>query len=138
MPARFDITLHANMASIQQIRDLLEGIMASSKFSPREILEAQLAAEEACTNIVSYAYPLGEGKIHIASEVKGDMLIIDIEDSGVPFDIVHYKAELPFGEAKDRKIGGLGIYLIRRLMNDLFYQRKDGKNMLRLTKIHDK
>lgn len=136
MPLKNDITLKADMASIPQIREMLRQIMASSKFSQREILEAQLAVEEACTNIALYAYPLGEGLIRIVSEVNGDKLTIDIEDSGLPFDAVSHKAELPSGEAKDLKIGGLGIYLMRRLMNDISYQRKDGKNMLRLTKIH--
>lgn len=136
MLLRHDIELKANLASIPQIRDMLGEIMASSKFSQREILEAQLAVEEACTNIALYAYPSSDGTVDVTFEVNGDGLIIDIEDSGLPFDAVRHKAELPSGEAKDRKIGGLGIYLIKRLMNDISYQRKDGKNMLRLTKIH--
>ncbi|MFB3765367.1 MAG: ATP-binding protein [Methanotrichaceae archaeon] len=136
MLVRKDITVKASLDSIPQIRDMLERVMISSRFSKCEILEAQLALEEVYTNIALYAYPSGDGNVRISSEVDGDMLIIDIEDSGVPFDIVCHKTKLPSGKAEDWPIGGIGIYLIKNLMNDVSYQRIDGKNILRLTKIH--
>lgn len=136
---KYDVTMKANISSIPQIRDMLGQIMVSSSFSQHEILEAQLALEEACTNIIMYAYPSGDGMIYISAEVKCGILKIDIIDQGVPFDTASYVAILPAGKLEDRPVGGMGIYIIRKLMDEISYERREGLNFLHLTKrLYDK
>ncbi len=134
---RYDITLDANINSIPQIRDMLEQLMVSSRFNECEILEAQLALEEACTNIVMYAYPSGGGTIYISMEVTCDILKIDIIDHGVPFDTASHVAKLPVGKIEDRPVGGMGIYLIKNLMDNVSYERRGEMNALHLSKAKD-
>jgi serine/threonine-protein kinase RsbW len=113
---------------------MLERIMTSSGFSQHEVLQAQLALEEACTNIIMYAYPSGDGTIYVSAKTAGGVLKIDIVDQGVPFDTENYEAVLPAGRLEDRPVGGMGIYIIRKLMDEVSYERCDGKNILRLIK----
>jgi serine/threonine-protein kinase RsbW len=126
--------MRAELRSIPQIKNMLERIMTSSGFSEHEVLEAQLALEEACTNIIMYAYPSGDGMIYVSVEAADGVLKITIVDQGVPFDTENHAAVLPTGRLEDRPVGGLGIYIIKRLMDEVSYERRDGKNILRLIK----
>jgi serine/threonine-protein kinase RsbW len=115
---------------------MLEKIMTSSGFSKHEVLEAQLALEEACTNIIMYAYPSGDGTICVSVEAADGVLKIIIVDHGVAFDTENHEAVLPVGRLEDRPVGGMGIYIIKRLMDKVSYERRDEKNILRLLKSH--
>jgi serine/threonine-protein kinase RsbW len=126
--------MRAELSSIPPIKNMLGRIMTSSGFSQHEVLQAQLALEEACTNIIMYAYPSGDGMIYVSVEVIDGVLRINIVDEGVPFDTENHEAVLPMGRLEDRPAGGMGIYLIRKLMDEVSYERRDGKNILRLIK----
>lgn len=128
-----EITVAAKTEEIPVISEFIEELMRTLGFDTKEIMEVQLAAEEACTNIALYAYPGKEGKIHIKAKVK-DGFQLNIEDDGMPFDPT--KRDLPPTDvdAEERPIGGLGIYLIKTYVDDISYEFKGGKNILRLVK----
>jgi anti-sigma regulatory factor (Ser/Thr protein kinase) len=129
-----EITVEANTEQIPVISEFIEGFMSLAGFDLRKIMEVQLAAEEACTNVARYAYPGKGGTIHIVARVAGDRLNLIIEDHGVPFDPTTYKVVLSQAGTQDRPIGGLGIHLIRSYVDGMSFEFRDGKNALTLAK----
>ena len=94
-----------------------------------------LVLEEAISNIIMYAYPKDETQtLTIVAKTQDNNLIFVITDSGKEFD----PTQIPDADitlsAEDRQIGGLGIFLIRQIMNKVEYQRIDNKNILTLSK----
>lgn len=128
-----EITVVAKTEEIPVISEFIEELMKTYGFDMKKIMEVQLAAEEACTNIALYAYPGREGNIHIEAKV-GDSLHLNIEDDGTPFDPTKCDSPSTEADAEERPIGGLGIYLIKTYVDDVSYEFKEGKNVLRLVK----
>lgn len=95
----------------------------------------RLAVEEAVVNVIDYAYPLGsEGDITIHVMSDGHSIRFKIIDAGVAFDpTAKEKADTTLS-IDDRQIGGLGILLVRELMDTINYEREDGQNILTLIK----
>ena len=109
--------------------------MNESGFGRREVLDVQLAVEEACTNIVLYAYEGGEGFIYASVEAKKDRLWITIEDDGPPFDPTgHMTLPRTTHDDIEGPVGGWGIGLIRMFVDEITYERRFGKNILCLVK----
>lgn len=132
-----EITVAATTEQIPFISDFIEGLMSFSGFDSRKIMEVQLAAEEACTNVARYAYPGKDGNIRIVARMVGDRLNLTIEDWGVPFDPTAYAVALSQASAENRPIGGLGIHLIRSYVDGISFEFRDGKNALTLIKNRD-
>ncbi len=95
----------------------------------------RLAVEEAVVNVIDYAYPAGqEGDIEVRMMFDGETLKTVIIDSGVAFDpTAKEKADTSLS-IEDRQIGGLGILLVRELMDSINYERAEGQNFLTLIK----
>ena len=95
----------------------------------------RLAIEEAVVNVINYAYHVGtEGSIEVGVMFDGKSLKATIIDSGVPFDpTAKEKADTTLA-AEERQIGGLGILLVRELMDSINYEYTDGRNILTLVK----
>ena len=95
-----------------------------------------IALEEAIANVVMYAYPNEEGKhkIILNAVFENGELVFTLIDSGVPFDPTKApEADITLS-AQDRPIGGLGIFLIRKIMNEISYQRVNNENHLIMKK----
>ena len=102
-------------------------------------MQMNLAIEEAVVNVMNYAYPEGtKGYVDITAMSDDECLQFVISDSGKPFDPTtkeEVDTTLPVDE---RRIGGLGIFLVRRMMDNVKYEYKDGQNILTLRKKSDK
>ena len=124
---------------IQQIPTLAEWVEGLN--IPLELsMPVNLALEEAVSNVMLYAYPgQNDGRVYVEFvEVQKDgerELIFTISDSGIPFDPTQKPAADITLSAEERAIGGLGIHLVRQLMDEISYQRVDEKNILTLVKI---
>ena len=117
---------------IQQIPTLAEWIEMIGL--PQELnMPINLALEEAVSNVMLYAYPGKSGQVLVECD-KSDKLVFTITDSGVPFDPTQQEDPDVTQSAEERPIGGLGIFLVRQIMDDIHYERKDDKNILTLTK----
>ena len=117
---------------IQQIPTLAEWIETIGL--PQELnMPINLALEEAVSNVMLYAYPGKSGQVLVECD-KSDKLVFTITDSGVPFDPTQQADPDITLSVEERAIGGLGIHLVRQLMDDIRYERKDNKNILTLTK----
>ena len=117
---------------IQQIPTLAEWIEMIGL--PQELnMPINLALEEAVSNVMLYAYPDKSGQVLVECD-RSDKLVFTITDSGVPFDPTQQKEPDVTQNLDERPIGGLGIFLVRQIMDDIRYERKDNKNILTLTK----
>lgn len=115
---------------------LLVGEFASEfNLSDESVFNFNLVLEEAVTNVVMYAYPEGKcASIEIVAKCDGNSVTFVISDSGKPFDptmVPDADVTLP---AEERRIGGLGIFLIRQIMDSVEYRRNGGKNILVMSK----
>ena len=124
-------------ARLESLDDFLRFVAERSEecgLTPRRSREIQLAVEEVVVNIIRHAYPDSPGDIELRWRTEGDgaRVTVEVEDSGVPFDIRTVpEPDLKAGLA-ERKIGGLGIHFIRTLADRVDYRRENGKNILTL------
>ena len=103
--------------------------------------QLMISCDEIFTNIASYAYPDGNGSVAVAIEFlsQTQCLRIIFSDSGIAFNPLQEISEPDTGSAlSERKIGGLGMFMVKKMMDSIEYCRKDGKNILTLTKCLEK
>ena len=142
MPKKFDsifsetLALKNDVHDVPKLNNFMKLVAANLKIEQSLARQLRLAVEEAVVNVIDYAYPLGtEGDITIKVMSDGHRLKIQIIDSGVAFDpTAKEKADVSL-PAEERQIGGLGILLVRELMNTINYERLNGQNILTLVKI---
>lgn len=129
------LILHNNIQQIPQLAEFVELIGGLAQLDASLVMSLNLALEEAVTNVILYAYPEGsDGLVDIEAVIRKDQLRFVISDSGKPFDpTAAPEADITLG-VDDRPIGGLGIFLVRNIMDDVRYERTDGKNILTMTK----
>src|SRR4030042_114151 len=124
----------ATLHSPEKLMHLVSGFAGDHGFSKTRIPEIQLATEEALLNIFQYAYP-GEhkGEVEVTCEMKSDSeLNLRILDNGIPFDILSLSEPDLACPLPDRKIGGLGCYLIRKMADQVHYSRQGDTHILTL------
>jgi serine/threonine-protein kinase RsbW len=124
----------SDINEIPEISTALETLMRAHGFTGDDILDTQLAVEEAITNIIVHGYREAGGEITVSCRAGNGMVEVRLEDRSGPFDPLILPEPDPSGEIEDRKIGGLGIFLIRQVMDDIRYRYEEGKNILILTK----
>ena len=129
------IVLNNNIAEIPLLSDFIENFAKDVGLDFSLTMSLNLAMEEAVVNVMKYAYPQGKpGKIDISASIDRDNIVFVISDSGIAFDPTA-KAEVDIDQkAEDRPIGGLGIHLVRQIMDNMTYERINGKNILTLQK----
>ena len=129
------LILHNDIQQIPQLAEFVETIADEKQLGQSLAMNLNLALEEAVTNVILYAYPKGaDGLVDVEAILKEHSLQFIITDSGVPFDPTAAPEADVTLPADERPIGGLGIYLVRQLMDELRYQRIDDKNVLSMTK----
>ncbi len=95
-----------------------------------QLLRVELACEEVLTNVIRYAYPDGPGKIRIQTKQLDRGFEVQISDNGVPFDPLQWKLPDTDAAIDKRKVGGLGILMVRKMTDELAYSRGDKWNVL--------
>ena len=98
------------------------------------LFQLRLACEEVIVNIINYAYPDSKGSMEISYDINDNELVIVISDSGVPFNPIKKEEPDLNIPLEERKIGGLGIFLVRNIMDQVEYQRDNGRNILTMRK----
>ena len=129
------ILMRNDIQQIPTLAEWIEGLNIPMALS----MPINLALEEAVTNVMLYAYPgRNDGKVFVefveVNEPEGKKLIFTISDSGIPFDPTQKEEADITLSAEERAIGGLGIHLVRQLMDEIVYEREDDKNILTLVK----
>jgi serine/threonine-protein kinase RsbW len=127
-------TIASDINEVQVISTCLETVMRAGGFPEDDILDTQLAVEEAITNIIVHGYRGAGGEITVSCREGNGIVEVRLEDRAGPFDPLSLPEPDLVSEVEDRKIGGLGIYLIRQVMDEIQYRFEDGKNIFSLTK----
>ena len=126
----------AKFEYLDEIREFVGAIARTGGFTDKDVYNIQLATDEAASNIIEHAYEkISDGVLELSCGVKDNVIKIILIDHGESFD----PSEIPLPDLKadlsDRKIGGLGIFLMRKLMDEVSYEVKAGKgNVLTMTK----
>ena len=129
------LTLPNDIETIPQLNEFIDGFCEEKGISMEISMSLNLAIEEAVVNVMNYAYPEGTvGHVDIEVDADKESITFVISDTGKPFDPTKKEDVDITLPAEKRKIGGLGIHLIRRIMDDIDYQYTDKKNILTLKK----
>lgn len=129
------LTLPCEVSEISRLSEMVEEVCEEVGFPLPVIQQVNLALEEAVVNVMRYAYPMGqEGDVTIEAVANAERLKFVVIDSGKPFDPTTREQVDTTLPLEERPIGGLGIHLIRRFMDSINYERRDGRNILTLRK----
>ena len=116
-------TFPAKFESLNEIREFVAQVACEGGFTEKEIYSLQLAADEAASNIIEHAYDgVSNADLDITCDVNGDTLTITMRDTGIPFDPSNVKQPNLKADLLERQIGGLGVYLMRKLMDEVHYE----------------
>lgn len=133
------IKLPARMDSLHAFMELAAVCAGNHGFSPGRINDIELAIEEILVNIISYAYPGGEGHIEVTCRPDDrNRLVFEIADSGAPFNMLAYDDPDRTAKIEERRIGGLGIFLVKQLMDEVHYRRENDRNILTIAASKDR
>jgi serine/threonine-protein kinase RsbW len=132
---RFEIEVESKIANLPQITSFIDDTLMRFQIDESTIHKVQLAVDEACANIIKHAYFGVAGPLKITLEVSGKEITIIIKDKGEPFDPSSVPPPDLSLDLDKRKIGGLGIHLIQKLMDSVSYSfSSDEGNQLVLRK----
>lgn len=131
-----ELTVDAVLESIPVITDFVDGQLEQYGCPMKAQVQIDIAIDELFSNIVHYAYHPGVGPATVRVEVVEDPLsvVITFIDQGVPYDPLSKADPDVTLSAEEREIGGLGIYIVKKNMNEITYEYKDGRNILKIRK----
>ncbi len=119
---------------IAEVSSALQELMQGHSFTDEDILDTQLAVEEVITNVLTHGYRGQGGEVDVTCRATRGIVEVQIEDSAPPFDPLSLPEPDLTADIEDRNIGGLGIFLIRQVMDEIVYRYENGKNILVLVK----
>jgi serine/threonine-protein kinase RsbW len=126
------IELPAKLENLPRLIGPVLAVARSLPLSEDKCCDLELALEESLVNICTYAYPEKGGRVRITYRVENDCLVVGIEDEGVIFSVLESSVPDLSVDLSARKIGGLGIHLVRSLVDDVRYRREAKRNYLEL------
>jgi serine/threonine-protein kinase RsbW len=135
MSERFQITRAAELESLKLFRDFITDCCRKYDVPDETILDLKLAVDEACTNIITHGYKgMDPGSVILSFRIEKERILVQITDFGHVFEPAD--APKPDLEAalEDRQMGGLGLFLIYQIMDDIDYHCTEEGNTLTFTK----
>lgn len=132
-----ELSVEAKVENLNTIISFIESQLELHDFPTRAIKQIDVAAEEIFVNIASYAYTDGTGKATVQVEIKENPLsaLITFIDNGMEYNPLEKEDPDITLSAEDREIGGLGIYMVKKSMDSISHEYKEGKNILSIMKI---
>lgn len=129
------IVLKNDITEIGRLNQFIDEVGDEYSLAPDVVFNLNLVLEEAVVNVINYAYPKEEHEfIYLSSKMVDGSVVFILTDTGKEFDpTMTPDADITLS-ADEREIGGLGIFLIRQIMNEVRYERIEGKNVLTLSK----
>ncbi len=132
---RRSMTIANDVGEVPRMSEFIEAFCEESGLDTSATMRLNLAIEEAVVNVIAYAYPPGRpGAVTVEAASGSDFITFVIRDNGVPFDPTakgEVDTTLP---VEERPIGGLGIHLVRQIVDDISYQRLGDQNVLTIGK----
>ena len=131
-----ELTIEATPENVEQVIEFIDGMLEEYGCGVREQMAIDVAVDELFSNIAHYAYNPETGYATVRVDVKKDPLAVEITfiDHGVPYDPLAKVDPDTTLSVDDRQIGGLGIFIVKKSMDAVNYEYKDGKNILTIKK----
>lgn len=124
----------ATNSALQEIISFIEGELEKREIPIKEKMQISMATEEIFTNIADYAYPGRTGNVKIEIKIQDNTISISYKDSGIPFNPLSKDDPDIHTSVEERNIKGIGILMVKKTMDDVSYQYKDGMNILTIVK----
>jgi len=129
------LTVKADINSLNDVLSFITSELEANDCPAKVQMQIEISIEEIFVNIAHYAYPPKEGDAVVGFELTDDGIIsITFTDRGVPYDPLKKPDPDITVPASERKIGGLGIYMTKQSMDKLWYEYRDGQNILTMQK----
>jgi anti-sigma regulatory factor (Ser/Thr protein kinase) len=126
-------------AQIEYLRKFIDFVATCSReqgFEKKRVHQIELATEEALVNIFKYAYKETKGDVEIICKLDDNKrFIIEIVDTGIAFNVLSVTAPDISADISERQLGGLGVFLIKEVMDAVLYRYEDNKNILALIMV---
>lgn len=131
-----EITVDASVENIEKVTAFVNEQLEELGCPMKVQMQIEIAIDELFGNIAHYAYYPKVGKATVLVEVEKDPLavIITFMDGGIPYDPLKKADPDTTLSAEEREIGGLGIFLVKKSMDDIVYEYKNGQNILKIKK----
>ena len=131
-----EFTVEAKLDHLDEVLAFVDSSLEEMECPIKAQMQIDVAVEEVFVNIASYAYAPGTGSATLQVETEQDppAAAITFIDSGIPFDPLLKPDPDVTLPAEERQIGGLGIYMVKKSMDSMEYERRDGKNILKIKK----
>ena len=129
-------TFEAKVDRIPWLTERVDALLEDLDCPMKAQMQIDVAIDELLANIASYAYGTGEGEVTVRFDFQpGDRTVaLTFIDSGIPYDPLAKPDPDIALEVEKRSVGGLGIFLIKKTMDDMTYARQDGRNVLTIRK----
>ncbi len=137
MPSIKEHTLRvgASTNELERIRHFVADHARDFGFDDHDIHDIQLAVDEACTNVIKHAYQYKtDNQFCVRIGTRGNEMLVSIIDNGKPFDPDAYNMPTTQDQLNQKKRSGYGILLIRKLMDNVEYRKRNSRNEIRMTK----
>ena len=129
------VRLRNKLTELEQLHQVVEDFSRQHGLSARVLSAVSHSLEEILTNIVSYAYEDSrDHQITVSLALSEGQLELQVEDDGRPFNPEHHPSPDTSVPLEDKPVGGLGIHIVRTMMDEMKYRRESGKNVLVLKK----
>ncbi len=128
--------LPARLDSLPGLLSPVRACAVGRGLSPQRVNDLELCLEEAVVNVFRYAYPDGPGEVEVVCRPGTREFTIEIVDQGIPFNPLSLPSPDLDADIQRRPVGGLGVFLIRTLVDEVRYRREGGRNILTLTVHH--
>ncbi|RKI38091.1 ATP-binding protein [bacterium D16-51] len=131
-----ELTIAATVENIQTVTDFVNEQLEAIGCPMKAQTQIDIAIDELFGNIVHYAYHPEIGAATVRVEVEEEPLAVRISfiDNGISYDPLARDDPDVTLSAEEREIGGLGIYMVKKIMDNISYEYKDGQNILRILK----
>ncbi len=130
-----EIKVKADKEAIDEVYSFIEEELLSVEgCSRRDALKLHMVIDELFTNVANYAYENSEGEVTVGFDEENSLVSISFIDSGTPYNPLDQESPDVTLSAKERKIGGLGVFMVKNTVDDISYERKDGKNIVTVYK----
>ena len=124
------LTVQSELRELGKVRVFLKENLVGLDLNEEDVYKVELSLVEMCSNIMRYAYPRDKGEIVISVWHEDGKFYLEIRDGGVPFDPRQVKRPTLEEMISREQMGGLGIFLARKLMDGFLYRREDDQNVL--------
>lgn len=131
-----ELTVAATIENIETVTEFVDRQLEMHDCPMKAQMQIDIAIDELFSNIARYAYTSGAGDVTVRVEFPDGPLavIVTFIDSGIPYNPLERADPDTTLSAEEREIGGLGIYMVKKTMDEMTYQHKDGKNILSIRK----